>query len=131
MTFKLYKFKKLISIYFPILLITACYQQERNCEKFKVGTFEFQTLLNGELATTTFVRNDSIEIDYFQQKSDTSSIRWINNCECVLKNLNPKNRSEEKPLHMKILTTDGDSYTFEYGLVGVSKKEKGTAKKIN
>ncbi len=131
MTFKLYKFKKLISIYLPILLITACYQQERNCEKFKVGTFEFQTLLNGELATTTFVRNDSIEIDYFQQKSDTSSIRWINNCECVLKNLNPKNRSEEKPLHMKILTTDDNSYTFEYGLVGASKKEKGTAKKIN
>jgi len=114
-----------------LLLTTACYKQERNCQKFKVGTFEFQTLLNGELATTTFMRNDSIEIDYFLQKSDTSSIRWVNNCECILKNLNPKNRSEEKPLHMKILTTNKNSYTFEYGLVGNSKKEKGTAKKID
>lgn len=131
MGFRISIVKRLISLSLLLLLVTACYEQQRNCEKFKVGTFEFQTLLNGELATTTFVRNDSIEIDYFQQKSDTSSIRWINNCECILKNLNPKNRSEEKPLHMKILTTDKDSYTFEYGLVGSTKKEKGTAKKIN
>ncbi len=114
-----------------IISMVSCYEQERNCKKFKVGTFQFQTLLNGELATSTFIRTDSTEIDFFQQKSDTSSIRWINKCECVLKNLNPKNRSEEKPLHMKILTTNADSYTFEYGLVGASKKEKGTATKIN
>ena len=131
MGFKFSTVKGLMGYSLLLLLGTACYEQQRDCEKFKVGTFEFQTLLNGELATTTFVRNDSIEIDYFQQKSDTSSIRWINKCECVLKNLNPKNRSEEKPLHMKILTTDKDSYTFEYGLVGSTKKEKGTAKKIN
>ena len=122
---------KVIIYMLLIISIVSCYEQERNCEKFKVGTFEFQTLLNGELATSTFIRTDSTEIDFFQQKSDTSSIRWINKCECVLKNLNPKNRSEEKPLHMKILTTNADSYTFEYGLVGASKKEKGTATKIN
>ncbi len=104
---------------------------ERNCKKFRTGTFEFKTLLNGELATTRFVRNDSIEIDFFQNKSDTSSIRWINNCECVLKNLNPKNRKERKALHLKILTTNKDTYTFEYGMVGSSKKQQGTAKKIN
>jgi len=97
--------KKRITYCIIAFLTISCYQQQRDCKKFKVGTFEFQTLLNGELATTTFVRNDSIEIDYFQQKSDTSSIRWINDCECILKNLNPKKRSEEKPLHVKILTT--------------------------
>ena len=123
--------KKGISYVLLLVLAASCYEQQRNCKKFRVGTFEFQTLLNGELATSTFKRNDSIEIDYFQQKSDTSSIRWINDCECILKNLNPKKRSEEKPLHMKILTTDKDNYTFEYGLVGSSKKEKGTAKKTN
>jgi len=124
-------FKKRIIYYLLLFLTISCYEQERDCKKFKVGTFEFKTLLNGELATSTFVRNDSIEIDYFQKKSDTSSIRWINNCECILNNLNPKKRSEEKPLHMKILTTDKDNYTFEYGLVGSSKKQKGTAKKTN
>ena len=111
-------------------LTYSCYHQERNCEKFKVGTFEYQTFLNGELLKTTFVRNELIEIDYFNNKSDTSSIRWINDCECILTNLNPKNRKEEKPLHVKILTTNGDDYDFEYGLIDTSKKQKGTAKKI-
>ncbi|WP_378173418.1 DNA topoisomerase IV [Aquimarina sp. SS2-1] len=119
-----------------ILLVSGfasgCYQQERDCTDFQVGTFEFETYLNGELAKTTFVRNDSIEIDYFQGKSDTASIRWINDCEYIVKKLHPKNMAEEKAIHMKILTTDKDTYTFEYGLVGVKKnKQRGTAKKIN
>jgi len=117
--------------FFIILLLSSCYQQEKKCSDFKKGTFEYQTFLNGDLITTRFVRNDSIEIDYFQNKVDTSSIRWVNNCECILKNLNPKKRSEEKPLHIKILTTNKNQYTFEYGLVGTSKKAKGTITKIN
>ncbi|WP_029489590.1 hypothetical protein [Aquimarina agarivorans] len=116
---------------FFILLNSCAKAPERNCEKFKTGTFEFKTLLNGELATTRFLRSDSTEIDFFQGKSDTSSIRWINKCECILKNLNPKNRQERKALHLKILTTNKDTYTFEYGLIGSSKKQQGTAKKIN
>lgn len=111
-------------------MLTGCYQQERNCKKFQNGTFEFETYLDGELAKTQFIRNDSIEIDFFLGKSDTSSVRWINDCEYIVKKLHPKNRSEEKAIHMKILTTDGDSYTFEYGLVGSSTKQRGTAKKI-
>ncbi|SHI37341.1 DNA topoisomerase IV [Aquimarina spongiae] len=112
------------------LLFTGCYQQERNCTEFHTGTFEFETLLDGELAKTTFVRNDSIEIDYFRGKSDTATIRWINDCEYIVKKLHPKSMSEEKSIHMKILSTDGDIYTFEYGLVGSANKQKGTAKKI-
>ncbi|WP_298540540.1 DNA topoisomerase IV [uncultured Aquimarina sp.] len=113
------------------VLFSSCYQQERDCKDFHTGTFEFETYLNGELAKTTFVRNDSIEIDYFQGKSDTASIRWINDCEYVVKKLHPKNMAEEKAIHMKILTTDKDTYTFEYGLVGAKKnKQRGTAKKI-
>lgn len=77
-----------------------------------------------------FVRNDSIEIDFFRGKSDTSSIRWINNCEYIIANKNPKNRAEEKPIHIKILTTKGNTYTFEYGLVGESKKQRGTVVKV-
>jgi len=111
--------------------LAGCYQQERSCTDFQNGTFEFETYLNGELAKTTFVRNDSIEIDYFQGKSDTASIRWINDCEYIVKKLHPKNMAEEKAIHMKILTTHKDTYTFEYGLVGAKKnKQRGTAKKI-
>ncbi|MDR6302148.1 DNA topoisomerase IV [Mesonia maritima] len=119
-----------IIYFFCFLIIASCYSPERNCEKFKTGTFEFESYLNGELVKTTFVRNDSIEIDYFKNEADTSAIRWINDCEYILTNLHPKNMAEEKPLHMKILTTDGDTYTFEYSVVGEEKKQQGTAKKI-
>lgn len=111
-------------------LTGSCYQQERNCSKFRTGTFEFESYLDGELVKTTFTRNDSIEVDYFKGETDSSSIRWINDCEYIIKNLYPKSRAEEKPLHIKILTTKGDSYTFEYGLVGDTRKERGTATKI-
>lgn len=115
----------------PLVLLASCYTPTRNCQDFKTGTFEFESFLDGELQKTTFVRNDTLEIDYFQGSQDSSSIRWINNCEYILTNLHPKNRAQEKPIHMKILTTDKDSYTFEYGLVGESKKERGTAKRVD
>ncbi|HEY9185624.1 MAG TPA: DNA topoisomerase IV [Salegentibacter sp.] len=108
----------------------SCFQPERNCSDFKTGTYEFETYLSGELVTSRFVRNDSIEIDYFQGNTDTSSVRWLNDCEYILKNLNPKNMAEEKPIHMKILTTSKDGYTFEYGVVGESRKERGSVKRV-
>lgn len=120
--------------YFYLLLIllsfSSCYEQERNCTNFRTGTFEFESYLDGELVKTSFTRNDSLEIDRFRGEIDTSSIRWINDCEYIITNLHPEDRSEEKPLHIKILTTKGKSYTFEYGLVGEARKEKGTAIKV-
>ena len=110
-------------------MLNGCYDQERNCAKFKTGTFEFETLLNGALVKTTFVRNDTLEIDYFRGKADSASIRWINDCEYIVKKLHPNNRSETKAVHMKILTTHEDSYTFEYAIIGKSNKQQGTATK--
>lgn len=117
----------LISLF---LSISSCYNIERNCNDFHTGTFEFEALIDGELAKTTFIRNDSIEIDFYQGKSDTSSIRWINDCEYIVKKINPKNMAEQKALHMKILTTDGNTYMFEYAIVGSNTKQKGVVKKI-
>lgn len=114
-----------------LLLIIGCYSPERNCDKFRTGKFEFQTYLNGEMVTSTFVRNDSIEVDQFQGRTDTSSVRWINDCEYIVKNLNPKNRAEKQALHIKILTTEDNAYTFEYGLVGESQKQRGKVTKID
>lgn len=109
--------------------MSSCYNVERNCIDFKTGTFEFEAVIGTEVLTTTFIRNDSIEIDYFRGKADTSSIRWINDCEYIVKKLNPKNRAEEKAIHMKILTTKTNEYLFEYNVVGDSKKQKGVAKR--
>ncbi len=116
---------------FVLLLFTSCYSPERNCQKFKTGTFSYEALVGTEVLTTVFVRTDTLEIDYFQNKSDTSSIRWINDCEYIVQKINPKNRAEKKAIHMKILTTQNNTYLFEYNIVGDSQKQKGTAKKIN
>ncbi len=117
--------------FISLILFSSCYSVNRDCNNFKTGTFEFEALVGTELLTTTFVRTDSIEIDYFRGKSDTSSIRWINNCEYIVKKINPKNRAEQKAIHMKILTTNGNEYLFEYNEVGKKNKQKGTAVKIS
>jgi len=116
---------------FSFFLLMGCYESERNCSDFKTGTFEFEALSGTEVYKTTIVRNDSIEIDFFQGKSDTSSIRWINDCEYVLKKINPKNQAEKKAILIKILTTQKDKYTFEFSEVGKTKTSKATAQKID
>jgi len=122
---------RFISILLLTFLIFSCYNPERNCQDFKTGTFEYKALIGTEVLSTTFTRNDTLEIDYFNGKSDSSSIRWINDCEYIVKKINPKNMAEEKAIHMKILTTKGNDYVFEYNIVGDTKKQKGTAKKID
>ena len=122
---------RFISILLLTFLIFSCYNPERNCQDFKTGTFEYKALIGTEVLTTTFNRNDTLEIDSFKGKSDSSSIRWINDCEYIVKKINPKNMAEEKAIHMKILTTKGNEYNFEYNIVGDTNKQKGTAKKID
>ena len=119
------------SILLLTFLIFSCYNPERNCQDFKTGAFEYKALIGTEVLSTTFTRNDTLEIDCFNGKSDSSSIRWINDCEYIVKKINPKNMAEEKAIHMKILTTKGNDYVFEYNIVGDTKKQKGTAKKID
>lgn len=115
-----------------ICVLLSCYTVERNCLAFHSGTFEFTSIVNGQLETSRFVRNDSIEIETFHGVSDTAAIRWVNDCECVLTKLNPKTNQEKKPIQIRILKTEKKSYTFEYSLVGDSKNtRRGTIQKID
>ena len=114
-----------------LALLTSCYNQERNCSDFKTGKFTSETEIEGKKYTSTFERNDSIQIESYEGKIDTFKVRWTNDCEYIIQNRNPKNREEKKPVQMKILTTNSDSYTFEYSFVGDSKKQRGTVTKQN
>lgn len=118
-------------IFLLVFTVASCYSPQRDCKGFKDGLFSFTTTINGEEKTTRFTRFGDTEIDYFEGKSDTSNIRWINDCEYIVKKANPRTQSEEKSIHMKILTTTDSSYTFEYSIVGSSKKSLGTAIKVN
>lgn len=129
-TTKQTKMKHVLLLVFAITLI-SCYDQETRCEDYKTGTFSFEQEINGKKETSMFTRNDSLQIETFRAKTDTSSVRWINDCEFILQKLKPKNMLEKKAIHIKILTTTKKNYTFEYSFVGDANKQKGIVNKTN
>lgn len=114
-------------------LFISCFKQERNCKNFQTGSFEFESISSdGKSIKTYFTRTNNIEIDYFDNKIDSSSVKWVSECECILKKVNPKNFSETKSIQMKILSTSGNEYVFEYSFVGdLENKNRGKVKKIS
>ena len=85
-----------------LALFSSCFQTERNCSDYKTGTFEFSYLDNGVEKTAKFTRTEDYSIDFIEGKADSSSVRWINDCEFILKKLHPKSTQEAKAIHMKI-----------------------------
>ncbi|MUU77206.1 hypothetical protein [Winogradskyella endarachnes] len=119
-----------------LISLTSCYSIKRECKDFKTGTFEFTYTIDGIKHTSKFKRTEKYNIDYHNNKADSSSIRWINDCEFILKKLHPTSNSEKDAIHMKILTTTEDSYTFEYKLAVKRPNkplniEQGIAKKLD
>ncbi len=113
-----------------LILFSACYQVERNCDEFKSGDFYSEVKINNVLYTSYFKRSKTLQIETYEGKTDSSNVRWINNCEMVFKTINPKNMAEKKDIHLKILVTTDTSYTFEYSYVGESNKQRGIAYKL-
>jgi hypothetical protein len=122
---------KKLPIVFLLLLVLSCYQTQRNCNDFKTGKFYSEVNIKGALYKSTFTRTNSTQVEYYDGKTDSSTVRWINDCEMVFKTIHPKNMAEEKDIHLKILTTTDSSYTYEYSYVGETKKQKGIAYKID
>ena len=122
---------KKIMLFGLFLAFSSCFEApERNCADFKTGKFKFELEIDGVKKSTTFVRTENQEIDLYEGKSDTSSIRWINDCEYIIQKINPKNRAEKKAVSIKILSTTKDSYTFEFNVVGSTEKQTGTVVKL-
>jgi hypothetical protein len=111
--------------------LVSCYKQEKDCTDFKTGKFIFTQEIDGKKHTTTFERNDKFQIETYNGKTDTASVRWVNDCEFVLEKLHPKNMQEKKAISMRILTTKDKTYTFEYSFVNDDNKQLGTVTKIN
>lgn len=115
-----------------LILFQSCYTVERNCLPFHTGIFEFTQIIKNEMKTSTFTRDSLYEIEQFEGKIDTASIRWVNDCECILTKLNPTSNQEKRPIQIKIISTTQNSYVFEYSLVGDAKNtQRGTIQKIN
>lgn len=122
--------KKLALLLLSLILV-SCYNVDHNCKDFKTGKFKFEYKVDGINKITVFERNDSIEIETFEGKTDTSSIRWVSDCEYILQKIHPKNMTEKKAISMKIISTKDKTYIFEYAFVGNDKKQRGTVEKIS
>jgi hypothetical protein len=119
-------------VFFILVLFISCYSLERDCKPFQQGEFKFTQIINGEIKSSYFTRDSIFEVELFEGKIDTSSIRWVNDCECILTKLNPNNNQEKRPIQIRIISTKVDRYTFEYSLVGDSKnRQRGNIQKIN
>ena len=111
-------------------LMISCYEQERKCADFKTGKFEFSQEIDGKKHTSIFTRTADLQIETYDGKTDTASVRWVNDCEFVLQKLHPKNMQEKKAISMKILFTKDNTYTFDYSFVGDAQKQRGTVTKL-
>ncbi|WP_242204645.1 DNA topoisomerase IV [Aestuariivivens insulae] len=118
-------------LYVLVFCLVGCYQLERNCKDYKTGRFYSEVTINGNMYKSEFTRTEDLQVEVYDNHKDSSSVRWVNDCEVVFKTINPKNMAEQKDIHLKILTTTDSSYTFEYSYVGETKKQKGVAYRLD
>ncbi|MGB5821325.1 MAG: hypothetical protein WBG90_17705 [Saonia sp.] len=114
-----------------ITMLHSCYQPERNCKDFKTGTFQFDYEIEGEKKSGRFTRTDAYSVEYYENRTDSATVRWINECEFVLRPLD-----NQAAIHYKIISTTNNGYTFEYKRAVRDPKKKlvvkkGTAVKTN
>lgn len=108
----------------PLCALAACYAPERDCTAYRTGEFEFQYPVGDTLKTGRFIRNEAYSVDYYEGKIDSASVRWLNDCEFVLKDLN-----SNTAIHYKIISTTDTSYTFEYKSAVKDPNKKWVVKK--
>ena len=122
---------KLFYLFRLFIFVIGCYSTQRDCLSFQTGQFEFTSIVGGDTLTTHFVRSKEIEVDYYAGIADSSYVKWVNDCECILRKIAPKNFQDTKPIQMKILSTKANTYMFEYSIVGdEGNKQRGMVTKI-
>ena len=114
------------------LLLFSCVIPDKNCSNFKIGEFNFESKTENGVYNSRTIRNDSIEIEFFNSSIDTSRITWVSECEYILRKLRPKTLSEERAVSVKIINTSEKGYLFEYSFVGDKKnRARGNAFKVD
>ena len=110
--------------------MVSCYKQpESKTINFKVG--KYKTVLEENDITSYAERNDSIQIETYNEAKDTFKIVWVNQFEYFLLKINPKSKLDSTPFYVKITAVKKNSYKFRAYYKGSNFKQKGIATKIN
>lgn len=121
--------KKIAFILVVFTLIISCKEEPLNPDRFKSGTFEIPAGKGYE--KTIIIRQDSLQIEKYQDRIDTLSIAWKNNFNYTLKMIHPKTAIDEDPIHIKITSIEKDSYEFEAVIGHSNFVQKGKITKIS
>lgn len=119
---------KYIFFFFILITITSCNKTTNDITKFKTGTFK--TFLDNSDKTSTAIRNDSIQIETYNNVKDTFAIEWKSNFEYILLKVNPKSALDSTPFYVKITGFKENSYTFTAHYKGSNFKQLGNAVKL-
>jgi hypothetical protein len=121
--------KKLILLPLLLLALFSCKDKKSapNPDRFKSGIFEIPA--GKGFGKTIVIRQDSIQIEKYEDRIDTLSISWKNNFNYTLKMLHPKNAIDEDPIHIKITNIKDNSYDFEAVIGRSNYVQKGTISK--
>jgi hypothetical protein len=101
--------RNVVLTFLVVVGLSSCYQPERDCSAYKTGSFIFNYEVGDSVKTGKFIRGPDFSVDFYEGKIDSASIRWFNDCEFVLQDLQSK-----VAIHYKITSTTDSSYTFQY-----------------
>lgn len=116
--------KKIALILVLFISVLSCKNDELNADRFKTGTFEIPE--GKGYKKTIIIRQDSLQIEKYEDRIDSLSIFWKNNFNYTLKMLHPKTAIDEEPIHVKITRLKKDSYNFEAVIGHSNYVQKGT-----
>lgn len=102
---------KKILLLLVITSIISCKKEPNNTDRFRIGTFEI--LAEKGFEKTTIIRKDSIQIETYQNKTDTLFIKWKDDFNYLLLMKNPKTAIDEDTIFVKITSIKNNSYEFE------------------
>ena len=118
----------ILALIFILTLFSCLKNSSGSVEDFRTGTFK--TVLEDNESVSMAVRNDSLQIETYEQVKDTFFITWLDPFEYVLRKKNPKTLLDSTDFHVKIIGISGDSYDFKAYYSGSNFQQKGTAYKI-
>ena len=121
---------KYLLLFFLFGSLISCQKgTQTNVDAFKNG--QFKTILEDGKTVSYATRNDSLQIENFNNKIDTFKINWINRFEYVLIKKKPKTLLDSTPFHVKITSIKENSYDFTAYYKGSNFKQKGKAIKLS
>jgi len=105
------------------LIIISCKENTGDINQFKTGTFK--TFLEDSDVSSIAKRNDTIQIETYNNHKNTFAIKWKSNFESILTKTHPKTALDSTPFHVKITGFKNKPYTFKASYKGSNFKQKG------